>query len=808
MRLVPPLRRDPIPEVARGPPGRPRYGYPLCLSQPNFEWHPYLPAVSSFHYPIFRGMTSAEIIYTGLGWKLRDQDILLWSSVEFVMLKLIEVAGSGRLTSLDHITPDWPEAFGYKRLHSAKKFAAKAKTASLNAFQRMLAYCSYTIASASTLALSSVKEEYRCLLFHPEQVDSLFKKIDAGAPDTEIHVLVKFLWATLGEIRRTSNFAGIVVHHHKDYDYPSVRAMHRYNVPVYTCWDNTLRLHSYSQYHQHHILKDWAPSPDDFRALEHSPSPTVDRSKTSNSSRYGLPPPVELTQRLLDPMDYVRQRKRDIEAKLATSDKGQSMRSRQSSAIKFGSRSHRGAHVYELKREEEVDQSTGEKIVYWERRRLDRTIATDTYEFVSPSQLWWVLFLPPFFTFPDHLSRYDCDLDQWNFCEEFDFEDHRNSTESDSEEDVVMFFENLVQTHADNISNNKALVSEDSEVLPDRADIRNNDALHLDGEYSDLCDPKDDGGTPLDHISQSPFFCNGIVLEFLRDLHFKVPERNVAGWRDTEDFLAKRYGLTELSGREHRGKTKFWSKKLGFNILRPDQSAVELYDSVVSQSQWPPFICDLSPEIIPNSQTFPSPKPGNLFAVSHGVNGYTVSIQDGQTRPWKLLISDPLTILQVERELWCTDDGNSLITNLLKKGIPFEVLHAGYHEAAPFLDHPGPTLHPTEKEPRLPDYFAYRHDLVDFLRAYPHAHAAALCAGGILWRIAVDALPLPSEDSIVGPFHRATCVSRTINGKKYWTPRLTVKEEQVVVGVYKWAESEWRYSAILGPLLTGFRRLR
>jgi hypothetical protein len=70
-----------------------------------------------------------------------------------------------------------------------------------------------------------------------------------------------------------------------------------------------------------------------------------------------------------------------------------------------------------------------------------------------------------------------------------------------------------------------------------------------------------------------------------------------------------------------------------------------------------------------------------------------------------------------------------------------------------------------------------------------------LCAGGILWRIAVDTLPLPSEDDIVGLFHPTTCVSRLIEGVKHWTPRLTDKEEQILVGVYKWAESKWSYAA-------------
>lgn len=358
--------------------------------------------------------------------------------------------------------------------------------------------------------------------------------------------------------------------------------------------------------------------------------------------------------------------------------------------------------------------------------------------------------------------------------------DHKDSAESDSEEDGGEFSQYLAGNHSDNVLNGEA-------PGPDG----NGDVLQLDGAHLGPDDPED-RGVHLGHISQTPFFCNNAVIKFLGARHFEVSERDVAGWRDALDFLAKRYGLMEISGREDFGKKRTWSKKLGFNVPHPDESAVRLYDAVVGRGEWPSIICDLSPDIVPTAGIFPSPTSGNVLAVGHTTNGYIVAVQDGKTRPWKLLVSDPLTILQIEREHWCSD-GGGLVTNLIKKGIPFEILHTGCHESTVFVGSPGPILHPTEREPRLADYFAYRHDLVDFLRAYPHAHAAALCAGGILWRTAVDVLPLPSEDAIIGPFHRDACISRVINGDTYWTPRLTSKEEQVLVGVYRWAESKQSY---------------
>jgi hypothetical protein len=390
------------------------------------------------------------------------------------------------------------------------------------------------------------------------------------------------------------------------------------------------------------------------------------------------------------------------------------------------------------------------------------------------------------FFFSNPSSRYDCDLNQWNFCEEFNFREHETSVESGGEEDVAKFYQDFAETYADD--HDKSPAPKDPEVLPDADDIQNDDALQLDGGHRGHADPEDDGGTSLDHISQTPFFCNEVVVDFLADHPFEVPSRDIAAWGDGEDFLAKRYGLLELSGKDDTQEKRFWNKKLGLNVGPPDEHAVQLYDSV-RNSLWPPLVCDLSTDITPNPQAFPIRHPSNILAVSRCLYGYVVAIEDGRARPWKLLISDPLTILQLEREEWCLD-GNSLVVNLVKKGIPFEVLHTSWHERGPFPDHPGPDLHPNEKHPLLVDYFAYRHDLVDILQVYPHTHAAALCAGGILWRVAVDALPLPSEEAIVGPFHRAACISRTIDGVKYWTPRLLEKEEQVLVGVYRWATSK------------------
>jgi hypothetical protein len=344
-------------------------------------------------------MKSARIVSTGSGWKLTDEDILLWSSVEFVMLKTIRILGARQLTSLEHVTPHWPEAFGYKRLHSTEKFASKAKVASLNAFQRMLAYCSYTISEASLPTVLAVPHQYRTFLNNPDLVDELFKKFGEDSPNSDVHVLLKFLFATIGELHKTCNFVGIVVSYHREYHYPSVLAMSRYGLPVYVRWHEDAKLQSYSTYHQHHMLKDWTPTPDDFKILQHPPRhqlPSSDVVHLQTPNPVGPPHPRPKPSHIfLDPLDYVRQRSAVIEAKLTDPNIAQSMTDRQRSAMRFGVRSYRGADVYELERSELKNPETGEETICWERRRLDRIDAQRAYDMASPTQLWCSLLLFP-----------------------------------------------------------------------------------------------------------------------------------------------------------------------------------------------------------------------------------------------------------------------------------------------------------------------------------------------------------------------------------------------------------------------------
>lgn len=290
------------------------------------------------------------------------------------------------------------------------------------------------------------------------------------------------------------------------------------------------------------------------------------------------------------------------------------------------------------------------------------------------------------------------------------------------------------------------------------------------------------GGSP----TEAPSFDNSAYLTHLLSAQHDTPSEYVNSWSDVGDFLYKRYGLEHISDEEDHGKKGTWSTKLGIVKNTPSVSFVELYDCV-TEGAWPPSICDLSPGLA-HTDSFPNRSPNAALCLRPVINpqGYIVTAEPGRNVDWKLLIQDPLTLLQIEREGWDCDPGG-LVVNLIKKGVPFQILNPQNLEGAQFYDHPGPVIHPVGKKPRHVDYLAYRQELGDFFAQYPHAYAAALSAGGILWRIAMDVLPLPDEFDITRQFHPNGCVSLTVDGNRYWSPKLTQLEEEVIVGVYRWA---------------------
>ena len=120
--------------------------------------------------------------------------------------------------------------------------------------------------------------------------------------------------------------------------------------------------------------------------------------------------------------------------------------------------------------------------------------------------------------------------------------------------------------------------------------------------------------------------------------------------------------------------------------------------------------------------------------------------------PWKLLVNNPLVLLQIEKERWYFQ-GDGLVSNLVRRGLPFKILYPSCQVDTLFYFHNGSVMHPEGRNPTHADYLTYRLDVAQFFRHYPHAHVAALCSGSILWRIAIDVLPIPAESHLIRSFN-------------------------------------------------------
>jgi len=350
-------------------------------------------------------------------------------------------------------------------------------------------------------------------------------------------------------------------------------------------------------------------------------------------------------------------------------------------------------------------------------------------------------------------SRFDHISNQWNCSDKFNIKDN---VPSDEPAPPNGGFDEIgpPEPYAE-----LSLPLEEGELMPDPSEL------------------------PPKKAVSSPIFNNQSLRTILAAPQFSFDVSLVDTWSNGEEFLWKRYGLVGLSNHVDTTQGKNIPMGLGLCQGSTDAAVAALLNSV-AQGTPLPSDCDLSEGYASADAGFPLRSPNSVLSIRQFERGYLVVV--GDDCPWKLFIEDPLTVIQIEREGWHLQrDG--LVLNLIQKGLPFQILYPSRQHGAGFHPHSGPVAHPHGKAPTFRDYQAYRLDIADFFTLYPHAYAAALCSGGILWRIAIDALPLPAERQIIRPFHSRACSRRTVDGQRYWTPTLTEPEEEVIVGVYRWA---------------------
>jgi len=363
--------------------------------------------------------------------------------------------------------------------------------------------------------------------------------------------------------------------------------------------------------------------------------------------------------------------------------------------------------------------------------------------------------------------RYDCELNQWNHCYEFNFAEDIGSYDDGSDSD---------NEAAGHIPGRPAVIVEPGSPH----NLRTVPADHHPENEGQIVGNRQPEGE--EYPDSTPTLNNSAYLESLCTGRYKTVSHLVDTWKDPHEFLFKRYGLSDFSEPSNRELPSIWPMRLGVQAEILTISMIDLHKSVVNNNAWPNF---------PSGPLrafghFRARSPSCTLNVTASGEKYLLSVGGVQ---WKLLVEDPLTLLQIEREEWDMNP-NDLAENLIKKGLPFQVLNTHVQQGVTFHDHPEPVIHSTGGAPTQADYAAYQRGLGNFFLAYPHAYAAALCAGGILWRIAMDALPPPGGQSIIRTFHKRACFSQTIGGVVYWTPQLSQYEEHFIVGVYRWAESK------------------
>lgn len=342
-------------------------------------WLPYLPAVISYHYPIFTNINLKPNVVSSCGGFTLDQDVVThWCNIENVMCRVINHLKPDAYTC-NHKRPFYPSTYGYRGSFRKRKMAKECINTTLHSFHHMLAYISYLFASSDDPSFleSGCKAWYE----DPQKARQFLEHFSLDNKSDSSHIFLKLLWSTLGEIRVTRNFVGVVVTYKRPYDYQSVCHMDSYGVPIYVSWSIFQRLQSYSPFPGSYRLKKWYPSKDFFIAFDqrqHSigqcPPPRV-------PSMPSPAPPIPIDKNTgTSPQRYVELRKAAIASR---TPKPLEWVSRERSAASFHPPGRSGAHVYEF-----VLVSTGESMQEWTRTHLTRAGAQLLWRHVKYKNLW------------------------------------------------------------------------------------------------------------------------------------------------------------------------------------------------------------------------------------------------------------------------------------------------------------------------------------------------------------------------------------------------------------------------------------
>ena len=173
--------------------------------------------------------------------------------------------------------------------------------------------------------------------------------------------------------------------------------------------------------------------------------------------------------------------------------------------------------------------------------------------------------------------------------------------------------------------------------------------------------------------------------------------------------------------------------------------------------------------------------------------------------PWRLVVREAATAVQTFRWLSCADSIHDIARYFFERGIPFST------RAVTAIRTENSNLGADSNEPESlglrsqyhifsgADYIAYEEKRNALLRS-PKGRAAFL-RGGIVWRLAMEVSQSPI-DVLSGPSDSAlqSGHSFTDTNCTYWDDHLTVKELDLICGVYQ------VYTGMSPPPITKERR--
>jgi len=305
------------------------------------------------------------------------------------MVTACEIFQRNSLLSLNHVTPQTPSDYGYRRTHAKEKFARTSVTKSLNAFQRLLGYCSFAYASCRNNV--AAQETLTSLGLSNDTTSEVYGNAGWNVPGLDI--VMKNLFSTLEEVQRTRNFAGIVLKYTEQYSFPSLNTMAKHGVPVYVSWPGD-GSNPYLNYHQHHYVKSWVPTDQVLRELENT-SDSIDTAIPSTSDDPGpatAPPPTSSSAATYaHPMDYVNLRRRAIRSLLesasCSASRRQSILDREKSAQRVINRGGKSRY-YIFESHKIFDEQTRRERVVWIRKAVSKHQAATDFEYADPRHLW------------------------------------------------------------------------------------------------------------------------------------------------------------------------------------------------------------------------------------------------------------------------------------------------------------------------------------------------------------------------------------------------------------------------------------